>query len=144
MLSAPGRARRYWAWLDGMLRPRCDVCGQPLGAHGYYVCEEPEAIVALEAPDPPREWTLCRECSEAVSRRVERMTLPTPRRLRVAVGLVASERSTPEAIRARAPDAAREQRADRRSVRLLIWIFAIFFVVHALAFVVVMVVVAPH
>lgn len=138
MLSAPERPRRRWpTWLDSM-RARCDVCGQPLGAHGYYIQEEPEA------PEPRQGWTLCRECSEAVWRYVEQMALPTPKRLRVAVGLVASERATPEAIRARAPDAARDRRADRRMERLLIWLFAIFFLVHALVFILVVVEVAAR
>ena len=141
MLSAPDRSKRRWpawpAWLEAM-RPHCDICGQPLGAHGYYVQEEPEA------PDPPQGWTLCRECSEAVWRHVEGMALPNPRRLRIAVGLVASERATPEAIRARAPDAARDRRADRRTEHMLIWLFAIFFLVHALVFILVVIEIAAR
>ncbi len=132
MRTAPDRSRHKWpTWLDGM-RPRCEVCGQLLGAHGYYLQEDPEA------PEPPQGWTMCRECSEAVWQHVEEMALPTARRLRIAVGLVASERASPEAIRARVPDAARDQRADRRTVRLLIWIFVIFFLVHALVFILVL------
>lgn len=141
MLSAPNRSDRSrprWpAWIESM-RPRCDICGRPLGAHGYYLQEDPEA------PDPPQGWTLCRECSEAVWRHVEEMALPAPRRLRIAVGLVASERATPEAIRARAPDAARDRRADRRMEHTLIWLFAIFFLVHALVFVLVVIEIAAR
>ena len=144
MLTAPRRSRRGWpAWLEGM-RARCDVCGQPLGAHGYYLQEDPEAPDALESPEPPQGWTLCRECSEAVWRHVEHMALPAPRRLRIAVGLVASERATPEAIRARAPDAARDRRADRRMEHALIWLFAIFFLVHALVFILVVIEIAAR
>ena len=141
MLSAPDRSPWRWpAWIEGM-RPRCDVCAQPLGTHGYYVQEEPDAP---EPPEAPQSWTLCRECSQAVWRHVERMALPTPRRLRIAVGLVASERATPEAIRARAPNAVRDRRSERRMERMLIWLFAIFFLVHALVFILVVIEVAAR
>lgn len=144
MPSVSGRPRLRWpalpAWLDN-LRERCDVCGQLLGAHGYYVQEEPDVP---DVAGPPQGWTLCQECSEAVWQHVERMELPESRRLRVAVGLVASERATPEVIQARTPDAARDQRADRRTEHLLIWLFAIVFVVHALVFILVLVEVAAR
>jgi hypothetical protein len=138
MRSARGHARPRWLiWLDG-LSGRCEVCGQPLGAHGYYMQEEPDAISL------PQAWTLCHECSEAVSRHIERLSLPVAQRLRIAVGLVASERVSPTILQARIPDAARERRIERHTVRLLIWVILILFVIHALAFIVVMVAVIPQ
>lgn len=48
------------------------------------------------APEPRRQWVLCKPCHEALLVEMRRSSLRSPVRLRIAIGLVATERS-PEA-----------------------------------------------
>lgn len=125
------RPRQRTGWLESM-RPRCDVCGNRLGAPAFYFEE------GLDLPDPRQTWTICADCNQALTRQLESPAVSTPMRLRVAMGVVASERATPEVINARQPDPATEQRAERRTEHLLIWLFVILFAVHALVFILVL------
>jgi len=47
----------------------------------------------VEAPEPHQEWILCKPCHEALLAEMRRSTIRTPSRLRIAMGLVAAERS---------------------------------------------------
>ena len=77
-----------------------------------------------DVPEPRHSWALCHECNEAVHRQLERSPVQSPVRLRVAVGLVASER-TPEARRVQMG-----QLSDTAWMKLFFWLFFITMLVH--------------
>jgi hypothetical protein len=120
------------------MRTHCDVCGQAVGKHAYYREEE------RDLPDPRQSWTICGDCNDAVSRQLEQVTVRASQRLRVAIGVVAAERAAPRDDEAQATERERDQLADRRTERLLIAIFLVFFAVHALVFLLVLAVISPH
>jgi hypothetical protein len=77
------------------------------------------------APEPRQEWFLCKPCHKGLLLEMRRSSLLSPVRLRVAIGLVAAERS-PNSYH------LSEQKAFQREftwfVRLLIF-FALFHLV---------------
>src|SRR5690242_14060710 len=73
---------------------RCAICARRLGSTLAYLEE------TGDIPEPRQSWLLCGGCDEAVHQELERSPVRSPLRLRVAVGLVAAER-TPAARRAR-------------------------------------------
>lgn len=115
-------------WLSAA-RGRCDVCGQDLRPRAFYLEEE------ADLPDPRQSWTICPVCEQEIRRRLEQAPLQTVHRVRVTVGLVASERAGAVALRERVPDPISDQLADRRVERLLIAFFLVCFAVHALVFI---------
>lgn len=72
---------------------RCAICRKRLSGQVVYLEE------TGDVPEPRQSWMLCEICNEAVKRQMARTRIRTPLRLRVAIGLVAAER-TPEARRA--------------------------------------------
>jgi hypothetical protein len=48
---------------------------------------------AVGAPEPRHEWVLCKPCHEALLVEMRRYSIRSPTRLRIAIGLVAAERS---------------------------------------------------
>ena len=131
------RALRWWTTsVSRRLRlSRCAICGRRAGVNER-ILEEPATATTRGAI-----WRLCEACFVAVGRELERAELRTPARVRVALGLVAAERSH----RARPKiwnERYWEQLSDRGQDRLLMWIFYVAFVVHALAFMLVAVYVA--
>lgn len=137
MVPAREGMARARDWLASV-RVRCDICGRPLGSRSYYFEE------GAEVPDPRQTWTICAACNDAVLRQIDRVAVQTPMRLRVAVGVVASERATPDSLNARLPDPARERLADRRMERLLIALFLFLFIIHALVFILIVAVISAH
>lgn len=106
---------------------RCSVCGRWLGRTRYHLADDdaPPAHVA-------RRWLVCAVCKEAVEAEVNRAGLGSPARLRVAIGMVATSRRR---SRARIwDDDYWEHLSDAQINRLLIWLFVVAFVVHAVAF----------
>ncbi len=65
----------------------CSICTRVVGIH-HIALKEP-----VEAPEPHREWILCKPCHEALLVEMRRSSLRAPTRLRIAIGLVAAERS---------------------------------------------------
>jgi hypothetical protein len=47
----------------------------------------------MSAPEPQRVWVLCKNCHEALLIEMRRSPIRSPLRLRIALGLVAAERS---------------------------------------------------
>lgn len=99
------------------------------------VCGEQESVEWFEFQgddlSEPRTWVVCASCAQAVRQEIERARLRTPIRVRVAIAMVASERAqSTERIEAL-------ERPDDRVERLLIATVLAAFLVHALAFVVV-------
>ncbi len=112
---------------------RCAICERLLGSTLAYLEETGDDV-----PAPRRSWLLCRACDEAVHQQLERSPLASPLRLRVAVGLVAAER-TPTARRERFG-----QLSDLSWERLLFWSFILAFVAHLAVMVFVAELVAHH
>lgn len=108
---------------------RCMVCNRPLHRQTMLLEETPDV------PDP-HVWAVCPDCYAAVRSEVSRAALRTPLRVRIAVGVVASQRSHP-ARYGILDDRYWDQLTDEGLNRLLIWVFAIAFAVHAIAFVLV-------
>lgn len=72
---------------------RCGICERRLRGTICYI-EETGAVA-----DAPQSWLLCADCNEAVREQIDQSPVQSPLRIRVAVGLVATER-TPAARRA--------------------------------------------
>lgn len=102
---------------------RCDICRKRLGQTISYLEE------TGDVPEPRQSWVLCEECSTAVHEQMNDAPLRSPLRLRVAVGIVSTER-TPAARRAQ-----RGQMSDSSWMKLFFWLFLITMIIH-LAFIV--------
>ena len=125
--DSPETASRAMQWW----RLTCDLCGKRIAGSGLYYAE------AGEGREPPSVWTLCDTCSALVTYQMERIRADAPMRLRIAVGVAASElgvtRSDPPTSR---------QGEDDGFNRLLIAVVSLAFLVHAVAFVLVVAVIA--
>jgi hypothetical protein len=66
---------------------RCSICTSLIWLHPIALKE------AVEAPEPRQEWVLCKPCHEALLMEMSRSIILSPIRLRIAIGLVAPERS---------------------------------------------------
>lgn len=97
---------------------RCDICQCRLGSTISYLEE------TGDVPDPRQSWALCTECSDAVHEQMERAPVRSPVRLRIAVGVVSTER-TPTARRIR-----RGQSSETSVIKVLVWLFLITMLVH--------------
>ncbi|HEX8997356.1 MAG TPA: hypothetical protein VF812_15115 [Ktedonobacterales bacterium] len=97
---------------------RCSICRRRLGRSIHFL-DETGAV-----PEPRQSWALCDECNSAVREQVRLSPVRSDLRLRVAVGLVATER-TPSARRARFGELG-----DRRWEALLFWAFLLFMLAH--------------
>ncbi|HYK84668.1 MAG TPA: hypothetical protein VEV19_04835 [Ktedonobacteraceae bacterium] len=112
------RQRRRWYELV-----RCSICTNFIWFHPIELKE------SAGVPEPRHEWVLCKPCHEALLVEMRRSSLRSPVRLRIAVGLVAAERS-PNTYTMRTPIG--EQQAFERElawgIRLLV-LFALFHLV---------------
>lgn len=97
---------------------RCDICTRRVGKNICFVEE------TGDVPEPRGSWTLCAECNNAVHEELRHSLVRGGTRLRVAVGMVATER-TPQARRANFG-----QMSDRAWFRLFFWLFLITMLVH--------------
>lgn len=104
---------------------RCDICRRRLGQTICYAEE------TGDVPEPRRSWVLCGECNDAVHVQMERSPVRSALRLRVAVGLVATER-TPEARRGRMG-----MLTDDGWAKLFLWLFPITMLIHLAVIVVI-------
>ena len=110
---------------------RCSICKR----RTWYYCIpliEPEGV-----PDPRQEWTLCKRCHQELLVQLRLSPVRTPLRLRIAIGLVAAERS-PYAY---AP--TRKPLTDRAWIIILAWGFGIAMVLH-LILIVMLATIAGH
>lgn len=104
---------------------RCAVCQRRLGRSIHFLDE------TGDTPEPRMSWALCDACNSAVREELRRSPVRGPLRLRVAVALVATER-TPRARRARIG-----QMSDRHWETLLFWAFLLFMLGHLVLIVIV-------
>lgn len=81
------------------------------------------------APEPRREWALCKPCHDALLIEMRRSPVRSPTRLRIAMGLVASERS---------PDAYNTSShiREQRQFAIIMWLLFAFGLLHLVLFVV--------
>jgi len=98
----------------------CSICRRKLGTSLFFVEE------TGDVPEPRRSWVLCSACNGAVHDQLAQSPLRSPLRLRIAVGLVAAER-TPEARRQNFG-----QLTDEGWAKLFFWLFPITMIVHLL------------
>lgn len=96
----------------------CAICRKRL-RHSIHFLEE-----TGDVPGPRQSWALCDACNGAVREQMRQSPMRGNLRLRVAIGLVATER-TPAARRARFG-----QLTDQRWESLLFWAFLLFMLAH--------------
>ncbi len=85
----------------------------------------------LEAPEPRQEWVLCKHCHEALQLTMRNSSIRPAMRLRVAMGLVAAERSPHHSPRIRA-----EQELQREFSLMARFLF-LFVALHLVVFVII-------
>lgn len=95
---------------------RCSIC------KSFIWLSQIELKEPAEAPEPHQVWQLCESCYDALLIEIRRAAIRSPERLRIALGIVASERS-PGAY------ALRETPEGQQFRREFIWFtwFIIFF-----------------
>lgn len=97
---------------------RCAICARRLGSAICYLEE------TGDVPPPRQSWMLCTACNEAVKEQMALAPVQSSIRLRVAVGIVSTER-TPAARRAR-----RGQLTDKTWFKVFFWGAIITMLVH--------------
>ena len=102
---------------------RCSICALYIWV-GPLALKEP-----VEAPEPRHEWVLCSYCHKALLNEMRRSSLSSPVRLRVAIGLIAAERS-PYAYY------MSEQRAFQREFSWIVWALVLFTLFHLIILVI--------
>lgn len=118
--------RRAIEWSRHWYRPiRCSICMRFIWFHPIAL-KEP-----IEAPEPRHEWVLCKPCHEALLVEVQRTSIRSPARLRIAMGLVAAERS-PKAYTISTP--MREQQEFQREFAWGISLLILFALLHLVIF----------
>ena len=106
---------------------RCSICTSFIWLHPIAL-KEP-----VEAPEPHQEWVLCKPCHEALLVEIHRSSIRSPARLRIAMGLVASERS-PKAYHVRRH--LGEQWEFQREFTWFVWLLVLFGLLHLVIFVI--------
>jgi hypothetical protein len=81
------------------------------------------------APEPRHKWVICKPCHKALRMKMYRSSIRSPMRLRIAMGLVAAERS-PETYSVR----MRELRAFEREFTLVMRLLVLFALFHVVIF----------
>ncbi|HVU67546.1 MAG TPA: hypothetical protein VHD63_10475 [Ktedonobacteraceae bacterium] len=112
-------ARRRWH------KPtRCSICKNIIWFYPIALREP------LGAPEPRQQWQLCKACHEALLMEMHRSPLRSPTRLRIAMGLVAAERS---------PDAYNTSShiREQREFAVIMWLLFAFGLLHLVLFVVI-------
>ena len=86
---------------------------------------------SAEAPEPHLEWILCKPCYKALLAEMRRSSIRSSVRLRVAIGLVAAERS-PQAHTI--STANREQEDFERELAWAFRLMILFGILHVVLF----------
>lgn len=100
---------------------RCSICLRFIWFHRILLMEP------VEAPEPRQHWVLCNPCHEALLVEIRRSTLRSTARLRIAVGLVAAERS-PRAHTQQTSSS--EQQQFQREFAWFTWALILFTLLH--------------
>ena len=97
----------------------CSVCTSRIWFDRVRVVE-PEGV-----PEPRLSWTLCKQCNTALVAELDRSPIHSPLRLRISMGLVASER-WPHAYSTR----VRQYVSDRRWILFIAAAFITAMILH--------------
>lgn len=110
---------------------RCSICRRHT-RFSTTLLTEPAGV-----PEPRQTWTLCKRCHAALQIEMYRSPVLSPLRLRIAIGIVAAERS-PDAY---AP--TRKPFNDHTLILVMAWGFVAFMLLH-LVLIVMLAFVAGH
>lgn len=97
---------------------RCSICEGRTWFEPVHLME-PEGV-----PEPRRNWLLCQECYQILLVEMRRSPVRSPLRLRIAIGLVASER-WPKSV-----SATRTFLNDRKLILFIAWGFVVAMLLH--------------
>ena len=122
--------KRKIGWKERWYKPiRCSICTNFIWFH-LFALQEP-----AEAPEPRHEWILCKPCHKALLVEMQRSSIRSPARLRIAIGLVAAERSPTAYKRStHTPEQAEFQREFAWFVRLLVFFALLHLVIFVILF----------
>ena len=110
---------------------RCSICTRRTWFNATYHIEP------LGVPEPRQSWTLCKRCHTLLLAEMERSPVLSPLRLRIAMGIIAADRS-PYVY---AP--THRALTDRNWIVIIAWLFGIAMLLH-LALVVMLAYIAGH
>ena len=110
---------------------RCSICESRLW-HSFIPLKEPDGV-----PPPRQEWTLCKRCHKELLAQLRLSPVRNPLRLRIAIGLVAAERSPYTYAPSRKP------LSDRTWIMIMAWGFGIAMLLH-LILIVMLATIAGH
>ena len=96
----------------------CSICTNRIRYDAVHLME-PEGV-----PEPRHSWVLCPECYQALLVEMRRSPIRTPLRLRIAMGLVASER-WPQSY-----SSSLIMVDDRKKILFIAWTFVIAMILH--------------
>ncbi len=102
---------------------RCSICTSLIWFYPIAL-REPVGV-----PEPRRAWEICKPCHEALLVEMHRSPVRSPARLRIAMGLVAAERS---------PDAYNTSShiREQREFVIIMWLLFLFGLLHLVILVV--------
>ena len=106
---------------------RCSICT-------HFILFDPISLKEpIDVPEPRHEWVLCKACYEALLVEIHRSVIRSSLRLRIAIGLVAAERS-PNAYAVNSQK--REEREFDRQFAWFVWAIVLFGLFHLFIFVI--------
>ena len=106
---------------------RCSICT-------HFILFYPISLKEpIDVPEPRHEWVLCKACYEALLVEIHRSVIRSSMRLRIAIGLVAAERS-PNAYPVNSQK--REEREFDRQFAWFVWAIVLFGLFHLFIFVI--------
>jgi hypothetical protein len=116
--TAVAARREHSRRLRKRTMPRCSICMRHTWFDTIHLVEPPGV------PEPRRSWIVCKRCHADLLIEMRRSPIRTPLRLRIAMGLVAAERSPLSRSRSRVV------MSDRAWVLVIGWGFAIAMLLH--------------
>jgi hypothetical protein len=97
---------------------RCSICSNRTWFDAVHLME-PEGV-----PEPRHAWMLCNDCYQALVIEMRRSPVRSPLRLRIAMGLVASERWP------QSRSSSRSVLNDRKLILFIAWGFVVAMILH--------------
>ena len=110
---------------------RCSICARRIWFNAMHLMEP------VGVPEPRQSWTLCKRCHELLLAEMHRSPVRSPLRLRIAMGIVAAERSPYVYAPTHKPF------SDRTWIVVMAWGFGIAMLLH-LVLIVMLAFVAGH
>lgn len=110
---------------------RCSICDRRIWLNATQLMEP------VGVPEPRQSWTLCKRCHELLLAEMRRSPVLSPLRLRIAMGIVAAERSPYVYAPTHKPF------SDRTWIIVMAWGFGIAMLLH-LVLIVMLAFVAGH